>query len=83
MSKLLIVLQTNSQVSVYGTNQVLWYFMSESFFSFTNSVDPNEILHLICGILSGSTLFVNVPILGFPLYKELKDVNHCLDQWHP
>ena len=27
---------------------------------------------LYCGISSGSSLFVKVPILGFPAFKELK-----------
>ena len=59
--------------------QILYYvLLNIFFFALTNSVDTDQMLHYLhsfalCGISSGSSLFVKVLIMGFPIYKGLID----------
>ena len=62
----LIVHNKGSQVRIFK----LWYYVPEHCFNL-NSVNTDEMLQ----ILSRSSLFAKVPILGFP-YIQNKDVSN-------
>ena len=56
-----------SIVNIYGCEVIIlkndYIFCLKIFFTLTTSIDPDEILHAA----AGSSLFVNVSLLGFPV----------------
>ena len=53
-------------VSGYDCLDKILYFLSEDFFTFTNSVDTDEMQHYAAFHL-GSSLFAKVLVKGFPI----------------